>query len=171
MKTITLFDRDYILHEDGRLYDIEKKAFKKVSTNGKRGYLQYSFHHDMKTTSFLVHRLVATHYVFNPNGLPVVNHKDGNKLNCHWNNLEWCSYSDNIKHAISNGLIRKRSRPMLSHTIRKGVQLLDEKGNVIAQFASMTIASRITGVSKNLISKVCTGKQKTTNNQVWKFNA
>lgn len=37
---------------------------------------------------FYAHRLVAEAYIPNPNGLPVVNHKDENKLNNNIDNLE-----------------------------------------------------------------------------------
>ena len=57
---------------------------------------------------FYAHRLVAENFIPNPNHLPIVNHKDGNKLNNNINNLEWASYSDNIKHAHSFNLIQKR---------------------------------------------------------------
>ena len=59
---------------------------------------------------FYAHRLVAEHFLKNPNSLPIVNHKDGNKLNNQLSNLEWVSYSENTKHAHDNNLIKQVSK-------------------------------------------------------------
>jgi len=48
-----------------------------------------------------VHKLVATHFLYNNHNLPVINHKDGNKKNFRASNLEWCSYAYNSQHAVS----------------------------------------------------------------------
>ena len=58
-----------------------------------------------KQKSYRIHRLVAMAFIENPNNYPVVNHKDGNKLNNHVDNLEWCTKSQNSIHAHLNGLV------------------------------------------------------------------
>jgi len=57
--------------------------------------------------AYLVHRMVAITFIPNPEELPQVNHKDGNKLNNEVNNLEWVSCGDNQRHAYNTGLKRE----------------------------------------------------------------
>lgn len=52
-----------------------------------------------------IHQLVGKAFIENPESLETINHKDGNKLNNFVDNLEWSSFCDNHKHAISIGLI------------------------------------------------------------------
>ena len=56
--------------------------------------------------TFRVHKAVAETFIPNPNNLPEVNHKNGDKLKNDVDNLEWCTHVDNIKHAYSSDLIK-----------------------------------------------------------------
>lgn len=51
-----------------------------------------------------VHRVVALTWLPNPQGLPQVNHKDGNKQNNCVENLEWATNQENRAHAVKLGL-------------------------------------------------------------------
>ena len=53
---------------------------------------------------YYVHRIVAKLFIPNPDNLPYINHKDGNKSNNCVDNLEWCTRSENEKHAWRIGL-------------------------------------------------------------------
>ena len=53
---------------------------------------------NLKGKHFRIHRLVAKYFVDGYFEGAVVNHKDGNKLNNHYSNLEWVTQQDNIKH-------------------------------------------------------------------------
>ena len=55
----------------------------------------------------LIHKAVAYTFLLNPNNLPEVNHKDGNKTNNHVDNLEWCTSHENQQHKYDIGLINK----------------------------------------------------------------
>lgn len=63
------------------------------------GYMQVQLCYKYKSIPKRVHRLVAEAFIPNPNNFKCVNHIDGNKHNNNIENLEWCSYSYNIKHA------------------------------------------------------------------------
>lgn len=68
------------------------------------GYLVVCLRKDNKNHHFTVHRLVASAFVPNLHNKPIINHKDGNKLNNNVENLEWCTVQENTKHAYDNNL-------------------------------------------------------------------
>lgn len=75
-----------------------------LSTNK---YMSLCLRKNGKSKSYMVHRLVAAAFHDNPKDLPQVNHKDGNKINNHADNLEWCTRQENMDHGYANGLMHK----------------------------------------------------------------
>lgn len=96
---------DYLITEDGKVYNKKWKRYVKPQLNG-RGYYRVYIAGKMR----FVHRLVAEKYIPNPENKPQVNHKDGNKLNNNVNNLEWVTSKENSIHALKNGLMRIEER-------------------------------------------------------------
>ena len=84
----------------------------KAKTN-KYGYKEVTLYLDGKKKSKTIHRLVAITYIPNPENAPQVNHIDGDKTNNDVTNLEWCTSSDNIKHAFRTGLKEANRRRAL----------------------------------------------------------
>lgn len=82
---------------------IQKERIMKQSLT-TTGYKKVELSKDGKRKSMKVHRLVAMAFIDNPDNKPDVNHIDGNPLNNHLVNLEWCTESENINHAIRTGL-------------------------------------------------------------------
>lgn len=72
------------------------------------GYYFVSTSYNNKTVRCLVHRALMLAFVPNPDNLPTVNHKDGDKTNNSLDNLEWMNHKDQIIHKWACGLHEKQ---------------------------------------------------------------
>ena len=68
------------------------------------GYYYVCLSKNGKVKKYKVNRLVAQAFIPNPDNKPFTNHIDGDKLNNNVDNLEWCTQSENMKHASMIGL-------------------------------------------------------------------
>lgn len=106
-----------------------------------------------------VHRIIAETFIPNPDNLKCVNHKDGNKQNNNVSNLEWCTRSENMKHAYRMGLKNscgaKNGRSKLTEDdvvfIRRHHKAYDKK------FGTGALAKKF-GVARQTISAVVSGQ-------------
>jgi len=96
----------YIVSSSGVIINENSGRKLKDHSNG-RGYRKTTLTISGKQVQRYVHRLVAELYVENPNNLNQVNHKDGDKSNNHYSNLEWVTSLANVTHAIKNGFFPK----------------------------------------------------------------
>ena len=97
----------YLIDENGTVYStvtpryrkvLEQPKVRKHHANKNNGYHQVMLQNasaGVKPKLYYVHRLVAEHFIPNPDNLPEVNHKDWNIENNHVSNLEWISLVDN----------------------------------------------------------------------------
>lgn len=98
------------IDEKGQCYNKKLKRYLKGSVL-KNGYLSYmlTLSNGIKKRLY-AHRLVAEYFIPNNDINKIqVNHIDGNKLNNNIENLEWVTPSENIQHAVSNGLIKTKT--------------------------------------------------------------
>lgn len=85
-----------------KLYSIfETDRILKLCDRGN-GYYVVTLGNATKKKNYYVHRLVAEHFIENPNNYPIVNHKDFNPKNNRVDNLEWCSYKYNAQYSVKH---------------------------------------------------------------------
>ena len=94
-------------NRNGRHYFIKSHPLK-IHTK-ENGYQRVVLSLNGHSKYYYVHRLVAELFIPNSDNLPYVNHKDGDKSNNHVDNLEWCTRSENEKHAWLIGLKSKNT--------------------------------------------------------------
>lgn len=125
-----VFSLERVVKKRGKvLYTKKEKQMSYEKT--KTGYYRVILCKNGKSRKIFVHRLVAEAFLpRNRKKHPVVNHKDGDKIHNHYKNLEWCSYSDNTKHAIEIGLFSpKFQESRISDDVRKAVKKYYVKGS------------------------------------------
>lgn len=103
-KWIEGYEGHYRVSDHGRVYSEKSKKFMGVNRITKDGYNYIALSKNNKSKEFRMHRLVATHFIPNPDNKETVNHIDGNKLNNHVDNLEWSTRHENMQHAYNLGL-------------------------------------------------------------------
>lgn len=108
-KMIKGYNNKYCITNTGKVYNVI--TGKEMKSRCIQGYLAVGLEDTRiggkrRQVINKIHRLVATHFIPNPTNKPVVNHKDGNKLNNNYTNLEWATISENTRHAYANKLER-----------------------------------------------------------------
>lgn len=147
-----------VTYSNGRKHLYKGKLISPAIHNN---YYAVTLHKDGKMQTVYIHRLVAQHYLDNPNNLPYINHKDENKLNNAVSNLEWCT-------PLYNNIYGNRIEKVKQSTYKKVYQL-DLSGNIIKLWNSPTEVESILGIKRASISNCITGRSKSAGGYVWRY--
>lgn len=130
----------------------------------KNGYVYVHLSIGGRAKHVQVHRLVAMAFIPNPNNLPQVNHKDGNKTNNSVDNLEWCTAGENERHAYRIGLKKPNMSQLgkVGESSARGIAIIqyDKNMNFVAEYPTARIAAKHIGVHPASVSKCANLKNK-----------
>jgi len=158
-KQVQSFEGCYEVSSLGRV-----RSIKRIDNNGKvvpqrvlkmqtdkDGYLLVGLHKNGKRVTRRVHRLVASEFIPNNNGLPQINHIDRDKKNNCVGNLEWC---DNKYNQYYDGTFRKANMA----TSTPVVALKDNE--IVHMFKSTNEAGRYFGKKSGTLIQKCINNEK-----------
>lgn len=155
-KSIIGYEDDYMISNLGRVksFKINKNGVICKSNNKKGWYLDVRLTNKKgKVKTHRIHRLVAEHFLPNKELKKYVNHKDMNKQNNNYLNLEWVTSRENVMHAILNkpSIISAMNHYNTDIRPKKIIQKT-LNGDYIAEFKNAKDASDFTGVcSRNIL--------------------
>ncbi|WP_277680349.1 NUMOD4 domain-containing protein [Gracilibacillus dipsosauri] len=167
-KDVKGFEGLYKISNKGRVFSVKKGIFKKTKHNNRK-YVQICLNKHGKQHHFLLHRLVAEHFIPNPNNLPQVNHKDENKENNCADNLEWCTnrynanYGTKIERTINNDNYKKSRMKMKRSVIGTSLD-----GNIKIRLAGIN-DGELLGFNKSAISNCVRGETKYYKGFKWEY--
>ena len=159
------YEGKYMVSNLGRVKSVnyrrtgKEKILKAYPNKDDYGYLKVGLYKDGKVRYPLVHVLVATAFLENPDNLPEVNHKDENSKNNCVENLEYCSRLYNVNYGTRNKKVAEKiSKPVFS---------VDKESGLIMWWQSASEAERCTGIPQSNITQCCKGKVKSAGGHIW----
>lgn len=182
-KFIEGYENKYLISDKGRVKSLidnkgNKRELIRIPRKAKNGYLYLNLWKGGKSKTKKIHRLVAEHFIDNPDNKLQVNHKDGNKLNNNVSNLEWCTAQENTMHAINMGLMSTEyffkkgkdnhmfGRHGKDNPCSKPVIQYDSEGNFIKEWENIKIAQKTLNIYH--IGDCCLGRRPLAGGYIWK---
>ena len=127
-KWVKIDNFDYYISNYGNVKNKDGKL-RKLKMD-RYGYLTIGLWKKGKAKYFTVHRLVAIHFIENPENKPQVNHIDENKTNNYYANLEWVTVKENINHGTRNARVREAETGSKNHASREVVGINIETNEI-----------------------------------------
>lgn len=156
-KQVDGFDGRYYVSTSGQVYSKISDRLMTQQVN-KCGYRYVHLRGGGVSKNVNVHRLVAKAFVDNADDKPCVNHIDGNKENNVVSNLEWCTHSENVNHAIDHDLLKVCGEYHHKHKLTSDdvLYIRQHYKSHSKEFGAIPLANRF-GVDINTIINVVKG--------------
>ena len=148
-----------VVFSDGHVHYYKTKLM--TLCPDKDGYLLVCLRKNGLKSTPKVHRLVANAFVQNPENLPIINHKDHNRANNHFSNLEYCTTKYNVtyKDAVRKRAVQ-RAKPVIQLTL---------DGCFVNEYESASEASRQTGFNRGHICDCARGERPMAHGFLWRW--
>ncbi|MCX6204879.1 MAG: NUMOD4 motif-containing HNH endonuclease [Bacteroidetes bacterium] len=127
----------YEISDTGKVNGMDRMVVSKKGLTRKKGklikirvnndgYIEVRLSKDSRTTTTFIHILIAKAFIPNPLNKLEVNHINGIKADNRIENLEWCTHSENMKHAYKMGLLKPISKHVIDNCTGKEYSSIKE---------------------------------------------
>lgn len=123
----------------------------------EHGYHRVTLRKNTTPKQWSVHRLVADHFIGNPEKLPQVNHKNGDKSDNNLKNLEWCTASQNMQHGYDE-LDHERMRGEKNGMTKLTPELIESIKKSYSELKSFTKTGLQFGISGTHVWRIVRNK-------------
>lgn len=169
-KPIIGYESKYLVSNTGKIQSLPihysthvmpaKVLTRKICKSTGYSY-QYLFDGSGQKKQFLVHRLVATAFIPNPENKPFVNHKDFDKTNCAVTNLEWCTPKENTAHCVLHNRMNTATGLRCPNTTISNSQVIEIRKRLkFSYYGVVRDLSEEFGVSRFVISSIKSQKSR-----------
>lgn len=159
-KPIDNYEDLYEVSNFGRVFSHKRNRI--LRSGDYHGYKSVYLSKDGVRKKYFVHRLVAQMFIErSADDGELINHIDNNPSNNTVDNLEWCTQSQNIKHAHNCGRM-----PTFS---TKRIDQLSLSGDFIRSWESISGAEQELGIQNSHISECCRGKVRQAGGYKWRY--
>jgi len=147
---------NYLINKNGQIYSKYHKKYLKPAISGCQ-YYSVCLTNNKKSKTNLIHRLLAENFIDNPLNFKCVNHINGIKTDNRIENLEWCSYSQNILHSFKLGMSKISEKNKIANKKANGKIVLDLSTGIF--YDTIADAEKAKGYKKNVLGQYLNGKR------------
>ena len=168
-KPIMGYEGLYEVSNLGRVKSFAKDKNGKIMSpcDNSKGYKYVTLGRGSKH-KYYIHRLVALHFIPNPENKPEIDHINGNPSDNRVENLRWATKLENMNNPITNKRMSDKKKGCEGNNKTSVIQF-DLEGNLIKKWDKIKDAVEATDTNRTSIISCANGRYKTAGNSIWKY--